>query len=169
MHVWRLTRRKYADLSGIGAALAPGRWNRSGQRVVYTAEHPALAALEVLVHLGLDLELLPLDYVLLDIGLPVAQIERATGVLAPRAARTFGSTWLLSGAKAALAVPSAVVPNGWNYLINPAHAASSRIRVLSYTPFTFDRRLLRVRPAAPVKRPAPGVPPCGRGRRGGRA
>jgi len=147
MHVWRLTRRKYGDLSGVGAALAPGRWNRGGQRVVYAAEHPALATLEVLVHLGLDLDLLPPDYVLLDISLPDALIERAPGVWAARAARTFGSTWLRRGAHAALAVPSAVVPHGWNYLINPLHAASSRIRIVGRTSFSFDRRLLRVRPA----------------------
>ena len=69
MRVWRLVRRPYADLSGIGAASYPGRWNAARQRVVYTAEHPALAVLEVRVHLGLDLDLIPPDYVLMAIEL----------------------------------------------------------------------------------------------------
>ena len=56
---WRLCRRPYADLTGDGARLAGGRWNRRGRAVVYLAEHPALAVLEVRVHLDVPLELLP--------------------------------------------------------------------------------------------------------------
>ena len=79
MRVWRLVRRPYADLSGIGAASYPGRWNAARQRVVYTAEHPALAVLEVRVHLGLDLDLIPPDYVLMAIELGRSPIETYTG------------------------------------------------------------------------------------------
>ena len=49
--LYRLCKTRYADLSGLGAAMYPSRWNRKGQRAVYTATSRALALNEVLIHL----------------------------------------------------------------------------------------------------------------------
>ena len=49
MVLWRIS--NYADLRGIGGLRAPGRWHFAGQAIVYLAEHPALALLEILVHM----------------------------------------------------------------------------------------------------------------------
>ncbi|MBV9223793.1 MAG: RES domain-containing protein [Acidobacteriaceae bacterium] len=48
--LYRLTRARYADLSGIGASMYPGRWNCKGQRVVYTSLSLSTAVLETLAH-----------------------------------------------------------------------------------------------------------------------
>jgi RES domain-containing protein len=70
MILWRLTRRPHADLSGRGGRLADGRWHSRGQPIVYCATSAALAVLEVRVHLDLPLDLLPDDYVLMQIAAP---------------------------------------------------------------------------------------------------
>src|SRR5271154_6122791 len=67
MLLWRIS--NYADLSGEGGRRSDGRWHAKGQRVVYLAEHPALALLEVLVHLD-DPEEVPTSYQLLTIEVP---------------------------------------------------------------------------------------------------
>ncbi|WP_428490060.1 RES family NAD+ phosphorylase [Rhodopila sp.] len=70
MLAWRLCRRAHADLSGEGARRFGGRWNSVGRPLVYLAEHPALAALEVRVHFDLPFELLPVDFVLMQVVVP---------------------------------------------------------------------------------------------------
>jgi len=65
MIAWRLCRRPHATLDGEGARRFGGRWNSPGRPVVYLADHPALAALEVRDHLDLPFDLLPVDYVLM--------------------------------------------------------------------------------------------------------
>lgn len=70
MIAWRLCRRPYAVLDGEGARRFGGRWNSPGRPLVYLADHPALAALEVRVHLDLPFDLLPSDYVLMQVDIP---------------------------------------------------------------------------------------------------
>jgi RES domain-containing protein len=138
MQAWRLCRRPYADLSGEGARLYGGRWNRRGWPVVYLADHPALAALEVRVHLDLPLDLLPTDYVLMGVLVPDAIIGNAT----PGADElAIGDVWLTKVPSAALRVPSVLVPNAFNVLLNPRHADAGGAEIVSIEPFGFDPRL----------------------------
>ena len=76
MRVYRLCRRRYAELSGFGAKKTGGRWNRKGIAALYTAENASLAVIEVLVHL--DKGELPTDYVLLEISAPDVGVVRIT-------------------------------------------------------------------------------------------
>ena len=138
---WRLCRRPYADLSGEGARLWGGRWNAPGRPVAYLADHPALAVLEVRVHLDLPLELLPDDYVLMRVRLP----DAAPSVVAdvpPDPAAT-GDAWLRAGESVTLRVPSVLVPFAHNLLINPRHVRAADAAILGTTPFRFDARLWR--------------------------
>jgi RES domain-containing protein len=140
MRAWRVCRRPFADLSGEGARRYGGRWNRRGWPVVYLAEHPALAVLEVLVHLDLPLELIPDDYVLLRAELPFRSADVA---LEPGYDPTaIGDAWLRGGTGPLLRVPSILVPHGHNLLLNPAHRTSARARVVSVEPFVFDPRAI---------------------------
>ena len=75
MRAWRICRDAYADLTGEGARLWGGRWNSPGRPLVYAADSAALAVLEVRVHLDLNFDLLPADYVLLTLDLGTASIE----------------------------------------------------------------------------------------------
>ena len=136
---WRICRRPYADLSGEGARLFGGRWNSPGRPVVYLADHPALAALEVLVHLDLPHDLLPDDYVLLRAELPNEPPELVGDL--PADPRTAGDAWLAARGKAVLRVPSVLVPAASNLLLNPGHARAADARIASAEPFRFDPRL----------------------------
>lgn len=135
---WRLCRRPHATLDGEGARRFGGRWNSPGRPVVYLADHPALAALEVRVHLDLPLDLLPSDYVLMQIAVP----EPAS--LAP-AGNTLiaGDTWLAAASSATVRVPSALVPHAWNLLLNPRHTDAAQAEIREIEPFRFDPRLWR--------------------------
>jgi RES domain-containing protein len=136
---WRLCRAPYADLSGEGARHYGGRWNNPGQPVVYTASDPALAVLEVRVHLDVPPELLPDDYVLLGIDFDGLEMEDVTNV--PDDPAAFGDTWLQGRRTPVLKVPSVIVAESWNLLLNPAHPHAVRAAIVARRPFAFDRRL----------------------------
>lgn len=106
--------------------------------MVYLAEHPALAVLEVRVHLDVDLDLMPDDYVLLRIALP--ETREAVDVGA-RASWVAGDDWLAAGVAAVLRVPSVLVPWSSNLLLNPRHDDARAARIEASEPFIFDPRL----------------------------
>lgn len=138
--LWRLAREAHAALDGEGARRFGGRWNSPGHPVVYCAGSAALAVLEVRVHLDLPLDLLPADYRLFTLKIPAAAFEDAPpGALAE--ARRFGDAWLRAGRTAMLRVPSLIVPEAWNVLINPRHPQASRVQIVSHRAFAFDPRL----------------------------
>jgi RES domain-containing protein len=141
MLAWRLCRAPFADLTGEGARRFGGRWNTPGQPMVYAASTAALAVLEVRVHLDLTLDLLPDDYVLLTIDLADLAAEVVDAI--PPATTTFGDAWLQEQRTPVLQVPSSIVPESPNLLLNPAHPAAVRARIAGSRPFTFDRRLWR--------------------------
>jgi len=136
---WRICRRPFADLSGDGARLYGGRWNSPGHAVVYAAEAAALAVLEVRVHLDLDWSLLPADYVLMAIELGSLTIESLEEMADDPVG--FGDAWLESRRSAVLAVPSVLVPESRNLLLNVAHPESSKATIASIRPFAFDEPL----------------------------
>ena len=140
---WRICRRPFADLSGDSARLYGGRWNSPGHAVVYAAEAAALAVLEVRVHLDLDWSLLPADYVLMAIELGSLTIESLEEMADDPVG--FGDAWLESRRSAVLAVPSVLVPESRNLLLNVAHPESSKATIASIRPFAFDERLWRMR------------------------
>ena len=153
MRVYRIEREKYLDttLSGIGAGLTEGyRWNSLHTFLVYTAESRALATLEVSVHLDLN-EDLPTDryYVEIDIPGNVEIQELSVKDLPenwdakPPAIETqyIGDDFVILNQAAVLKVPSCIVQQEFNYLINPNHPDAKKIKVVSIQKFTFDNRL----------------------------
>ena len=142
MKVWRIS--NYADLKGEGGVRFGGRWHTKGKPVIYTAEHPALAMLEILVNIPTGN--LPGNYRLLEIAMPDGT---AIDVAEPKAkwqddlsiTRRSGDSWLIERKSAVLKVPSALLPHTYNYLINPLHADARKFRVLSAQDYPFDRRL----------------------------
>jgi len=151
MILWRLTRRPYADLSGKGGELFDARWHTRGRPIVYLAATPALALLEVRVHLELSPGFLPDDYVLMKVNAP-DDLECRT--LRPEdlpqgwqeseeLCRAFGDAWLADAGTALLRVPSAIIELEHNVLLNPRHADAARVHVERITPFRWDQRLFR--------------------------
>jgi RES domain-containing protein len=153
MRLWRLVRRPYARtaFSGAGARNHGGRWNHPGTPMVYAAETLSLAALELLVHL--DLDLAPPDLVAIPADLPdeapVRRLESSDprrdwrAYPAPASTQDLGTAWAASGATAALLVPSVVVPEERNVLLNPAHPDFRRLHIAPARPFRLDPRLRR--------------------------
>jgi len=150
--VWRLTRAAHHGLDGEGARLNGGRWNSEGRAVVYASTTLSLAVLEYLVHV--EPLLAPNDLVAIEIELPDgdgagAQVE--PGQFPPGDWRTYpapewqaelGDLWVEDGTFLWLAVPSAIVPQEYNVLINPSHERMADARVVSTRPFAFDERLM---------------------------
>ena len=144
MIVHRLAKASFAALDGEGARLYGGRWNSAGRPMIYAAASPSLAVLEVLVHLDLPPELMPDDYRLLAIEIPDdAPIERLDRTPADEVGCVAaGDDFLIRGGALVLLVPSVIVPQELNALINVRHAAMAGVRVVADQPFAFDRRLL---------------------------
>jgi RES domain-containing protein len=125
--------------SGDGARLYGGRWNTPGRPLIYAAETAALAVLEVRVHLDLDWDMLPDDYVL--VAIDTAAIVAETINEPPDDPRAIGDAWMESRRSGVLRVPSWIVPESYNVLINPAHPDAPSIQLGSVRPFQFDQRL----------------------------
>jgi len=155
MKVFRIEREKYLNttLSGIGASMDDGnRWNSRFTRLVYTAESRALALLEVAVHLDLS-EDLPTDRYLVEIEVPddaVLQEIRFEELPADwneqpptTSTQAIGDDFVLQNAALILKVPSCIVPDEFNYLINPNHVAMQGVRVCKTLAMGFDGRLAR--------------------------
>ncbi|HEX4765718.1 MAG TPA: RES family NAD+ phosphorylase [Lichenihabitans sp.] len=139
MRAWRICREPFADLSGEGARLHGGRWNSPGRPLVYAAASAALAVLEVRVHLDLSWDVLPDDYVLIEIDLDAAGLE--TVEVLPADPLAFGNEWLAARRSAVLEVPSAIVPEARNRLLNPLHPDAGRVLTVGRRSFRFDARL----------------------------
>lgn len=142
------------DLTGAGAKITGGRWNRDGTPLVYTASSPALACLETVVHLGAGA--LPLNRYLVRIDIPDAIFAKRLQFedLASEAARVgwdaeppgrvsleLGSDWVAACSSAILEVPSVIVPEDRNFLINPIHPDAKAITAIKLRRFEYDRRL----------------------------
>jgi len=146
MRLWRIS--DHASLSGDGGVFFSARWHTRGRRVLYLADHPASALLEVIVHIEVDAEDLPSDYQLLGIDVPddlaVHQLEQGElpADWKERVAlnQKIGGVWLNEGLTALLRVPSAIVPEASNYLLNPLHPDAARIVIASAMPAAFDPR-----------------------------
>ena len=149
--LWRVVKRRRAATAfdGKAAQRFGGRWNSPGRRAVYASASKSLAVLEVLVHLDVGRPLPRLVAFRFDVDSKV--IEQLATVQLPRHWRTsrgllatqqIGDQWLASGRALALAVPSVIVPEELNYLLNPAHPAFDRLRFGRSIPFLLDPRLV---------------------------
>ena len=153
MIVYRIERHKYLKdaLSGIGASLSEGaRWNSFGTKLVYTAESRALAMLEVTVHLDLTSEL-PNDRLFVEIEIPdelaivslnKSQLPKNWNSKPPiHFSQIVGDNFVKMQQFPVLKVPSAIVEEEFNYLINPDHHDAQKIKIISSKPFNFDSRI----------------------------
>jgi RES domain-containing protein len=151
LRVWRLARRRYASFDGEGSRRAGGRWNLRGTPLVYTSESLALAALEYLVNV--DPDTAPGDLVAICATIPEGvAVKVVTAGELPRNWRRFpappelavlGTTWAESLETAVLRVPSVVVPQESNFLLNPGHPDFAKIVLQPPIPFAFDARVWR--------------------------
>jgi RES domain-containing protein len=144
MVLWRISRHR--DLSGIGGLKAAGRWHYAGHPIVYLAETPASALLEVCVHTSAND--VPPEFTLLkiegpDLDVPLLSVDNLPDDWRTKleVTRDLGTSWLDKNESVLLRVPSAIVPQTMNYLFNPAHRKAGEFRILDTIAYPFDRRL----------------------------
>lgn len=149
---YRLVAPRWAStaLSGEGARLYGGRWNTAGRPMVYLGGSRALAALELLVHLPGPLARAK-AYVLSEVEVPrnlVTDLPKATLPAdwrtspPPREAQALGDEWLADERSLGLWMPSVVIPEDYNLLLNPRHPAMAQVSLKDAKPFRFDPRLV---------------------------
>lgn len=138
------------DLSGEGARRTGGRWNRAGMPIIYASSSIALACLETIVHLSTGD--LPLNRYLVSIKVP-DDVWNAAATFNPDdhvgwdaipagiTSQDAGNLWAKGGSSALLLVPSVIVPEEKNILINPSHPEALRIQAKKIRRWTYDARL----------------------------
>jgi RES domain-containing protein len=147
MHVYRITRRQYANLEGIGGLFVAGRWHEKGYRVVYFSESRSLALLEYLVHLA-DYDLLPADIVIITLKIPSSThiIKADPSTLKPgweksmSITRSIGTEFLKNKKGPVLRVPTTIVPGEFNFVINPLHEDISNFKITNTETLILDNR-----------------------------
>jgi len=140
-----------ADVSGEGAKRTGGRWNAAGVPVIYTSCTRALACLETMVHLTSAMSL-PMNRYLVELTLPDAAWTARVQFGAPsatvgwdaeppgRTSMQWGTDWLTRAESLLAEVPSVVVPEETNILINPAHPDIAAVTARTVRKWTYDRR-----------------------------
>jgi len=152
MILYRIAKCLYInDLSGTGARLYGGRWNGVGNAMVYLAANRAMAVLEVLVHLSPTI--FPQDFCIAEIEVPgnsVLTVDNQAlpanwqDVSPPNELKQLGDYFIKQQQYLLMKVPSAILPQEFNYLMNPLHPEAVKIKVLNQQSFSFDERLVVV-------------------------
>jgi RES domain-containing protein len=136
------------DLTGTGSRLYGGRWNSIGKPMVYLASSRSLAVLEVLAHSSTNTA--PLTFCIAEFEVPDNSIFTVgeeflptnwRNPSAPKILQQFGDTFLTKKDFLLMKVPSVIVPQEFNFLVNPLHTEASLIKILKSEPFMFDNRL----------------------------
>ena len=147
MIVFRITLKKWSEkLHASGNA---ARWNSKGKNVIYTASSRALACLENVVHRSG--EGLNESFKVMIIELPDSVLtEEIYLKQLPKDWRSFeyygdcqliGDKWIDSNSSVILKIPSAIIANEFNYLLNINHPNFKQIKLIAMEDFLFDSRL----------------------------
>ena len=152
MFLYRIAKHQYINsLSGEGARIYGGRWNKKGSSLLYTASNRSLATVEYLVHL--PMALIPIDVYIVELYIPdEVQFEQIeidklpkdwANYPAPFSLAKIGTDWINKNESLLLKVPSCIVKDEYNFLINPKHIEFDKIRINNTQPYNFDNRLLK--------------------------
>jgi len=154
MQVFRICKKEHGRtgeqaMSGEGGLHGSARWHTRGHRIIYTATSTPLATLEIAVNLKQP-KVIP-DYVMLEVDVPDDRIItlRASALPAgwdvrdsePNVSRAIGDLWLDNEVSLALQIPSVVIANQYNVLINPRHPNFDQVTFADPVPFPFDPRI----------------------------
>jgi len=139
------------DIKGLGAKTSGGRWNRKGTAIVYCSATRALACLETIVHLAAGD--LPLNRYLVRIDIPDEIWDKRETLTAETAqvgwdampagkvSLDTGDQWVSKGSSCVLEVPSAIVHEEMNVLINPAHPDVAKVKAQKIRLWLYDARI----------------------------
>ena len=148
---WRIVKANHVDsaFDGEGARIAGGRWNRIGIPMIYAADSLALAILEISVHLS-QIDLLYNNYFRISVDFDASLVASLDPAKLPddwdslppsESTQDIGTHWALSQKSVILKIPSTVVREEFNYLINPVHPILKKILIGTHQPIDFDPRI----------------------------
>ncbi len=149
MELYRITHDRWSR--SLTASGRSARWNSNLVDVIYTASSRSLACLENVVHR--DSSELSALYKLMVIYVPnqssATQVSvsdlgdnwNETGEQSYKSTRILGDQWARSHASLLLKVPSVIVPNEFNFLINPYHPEFAQAKIIDVETFKFDFRI----------------------------
>ena len=149
MEVYRIANCKFInDISGKGAALYGGRWNSKNTYIVYTAESRALALLETVVHIG---KMPEVGFCIAGIFIPDNSIEIYKSEMLPDGwdrnpppdhLKKIGDRFIEANKYLALKIPSVLMPEDHNILLNPAHKDFAKVKIVTTRNIRIDERLV---------------------------
>ncbi len=146
MFLWRIS--NYANLDGASGLVVSGRWHTKGRPILYCAMTPSTSLLETLVHMEIDAEDRPESFQVLKISAPKSLSRKRINPASLhsdwrtnlQSTQRIGDKWLHSARSLLLEVPSVLVPETWNVLINPQHPQFDRLRITEIFHHPFDVR-----------------------------
>lgn len=152
MRIYRISKTQYInDLSGEGARLYGGRWNMKGDAMLYFSQNLSLSLLEIIVHV--EYAELPMDYSFVEAEIPDSCIKKIQSIdfIQPKLSsdgsvnetQMVGSNWIINKEGLAMSVPSVILPQEHNILINPKHVDFEKLKVLGIHQLDIDPRLFR--------------------------
>jgi RES domain-containing protein len=146
MIVYRITKEVYS--TSLKASGYAARWNYNGSLVIYTAQSRSLACLENLVHRSGEGNNALFKVMLIQIpdNLPLEEIEENSmkkdwqKIENSSYCQSIGSNWLARQKTAILKIPSVIIKNEFNFILNPNHADFRKIKLIGAEDFIFDCR-----------------------------
>ncbi|MES2429705.1 MAG: RES family NAD+ phosphorylase [Bacteroidota bacterium] len=151
MIVYRISNSIYSnDLSGSGAKLKGARWNSQGLAMLYTSQHISLAVLEMLVNTNFKDYAIPLDVIYIQFPEQKLIPEIKSDNLKkdwkndPDLTKFIGDEFLKQNKSLIIKVPSAVIQEEYNYLVNPLHPDFKKIKIIKTKSFWPDSRLFTI-------------------------
>jgi len=149
MELFRISLKEYSKiLSGSGAA---SRWNHEGECVIYAGSSRSLSTLELVVHRNSIEELSAYEMMVISVADDEDLIEQIRIENLPDNWRSFraysmlqelGSAWYRRQRTLFLRVPSAVIPQEYNYILNTRHPLFSKnVTLVRNEEYFFDERL----------------------------
>ncbi len=148
MIVYRFCKPSFDVLSGEGSRLFGGRWNSKGASVIYTSLTISLSLLELLIHAVSYDEILTNFLAVIELPdetiheMPLSKLKN-NWQNDENYSRYIGDQFLSSQSSLILKVPSVIIPEEKNILINPKHKDFKKIKIKSSSKFKFDARLFK--------------------------
>lgn len=150
MEVFRISAEKYAGkLTASGSA---NRWNKHKQFVIYTGSSRSLSSLELVVHRATIQPTIAYKVMIIYISDDETLYQQISQKNLPENWRSInaypilqdiGSTWYEEKQSLILKIPSAIIPQEYNYIINTTHADfKKKVRLVDVEDYFWDSRLI---------------------------
>ncbi len=144
---YRIADSRYPIFSGDGAQRIGGRWNLVGRPAIYASQNLSCAMLELRVHLnGIPLPNTH-KYIEITSSSTVSTEELSLKVFqswdisSGANSKEYGTKWLEEKRSLILIVPSIVIPQEKNFIINPNHQEFEKLKASKPRSMAWDKRL----------------------------